>query len=64
MGETLLRLSRAGAPGIETQRHPAGNFVPADHVISRAIKALEVELEADLELYHVSSRPKKAKAQG
>lgn len=63
LGETMLRLFKAGAPGIETHSHPAGSFVSADHVIWRAIQALEVDLEADLELYHVSSRPKKVKAQ-
>ena len=59
LGETMLRLSRAGAPGIRVADHRAGQYVPADAVISRAIQALEVELEADLELFHVSKGGRK-----
>jgi hypothetical protein len=34
-----------GAPGIETAKHAGAEYVPADQVVTRALAALESELE-------------------
>ncbi len=34
-----------GAPGVETAKHAGAEYVPADQVVTRALAALEAELE-------------------
>ena len=64
LGETMLKLAKAGAPGIRVSNHAAGQYVTADEVVSHAAKALATELEADLENFHVSKPKRKGQADG